>query len=489
MGTGYSPIGLALRDVGAGFGSLLESEARRREAAMSREVALGELGLRGRQLENQATREQAQAGVSLAEVGARGRWQERQQETEVERTGIQRQQMGIAEAAEARQERERVGREQFQTAQLAEQKRFHTLTAGAQQTQANAALTQANRIGAYYEIERQKSQRELDEGDRKIFAEDLYGNITQNFAKIATSPEQAQQLDMMFKAMITTRLGPMGNLPIDDTTKKPYFTGRQFDRLSKELTPLWQEIKEITVGKKAPSTMTERQLIAQQMYDKLPNEQKNLVSVYEYTTPLIAMQTNPLAYQTGMARNEQGLRATILPALEDAVRTRLKLPLRDAKGMPTPIPQETSEEKSLYQRMVTDPYTVRQRQMIMDLSQSILAPGIAQPGSQQAEPQASLVQPPPRVDQLKRAIIEEIHGVPSQLRDIIDKLKSVHYTAATRTLGGRGGIIPGDPGRAQQMLESMGFPPDLTVDELGTLIRDLNAALPARRGSGRAFIR
>ena len=50
---GTNPIGLALRDAGQAFGSLLEQEARRRDQALSREVSLGELALRGTQAAQQ----------------------------------------------------------------------------------------------------------------------------------------------------------------------------------------------------------------------------------------------------------------------------------------------------------------------------------------------------------------------------------------------------------------------------------------------------
>ncbi len=69
-------IGLALRDVGASFSDLLQQQAARQQAAQQQQVALGQLGLRGLELQNQGRAQEAQAGVALAEVGAKARYQE-----------------------------------------------------------------------------------------------------------------------------------------------------------------------------------------------------------------------------------------------------------------------------------------------------------------------------------------------------------------------------------------------------------------------------
>jgi len=112
-------IGLALRDAGAAFGSLLESEARRRDQALQREVSLGELALRGTQLQQQGQLEQARIGVSLAEAGARGRLQELQQ-------ALGQQQVDIARTAEERQTREQADVAQHRRDVLTETTRYHT---------------------------------------------------------------------------------------------------------------------------------------------------------------------------------------------------------------------------------------------------------------------------------------------------------------------------------------------------------------------------
>jgi soluble lytic murein transglycosylase-like protein len=144
MGTFGSPIAFALRDVGAGFGELLKSEAERRDAGLRREVALGQLGIQKAQVEAQGQQNLAQLGIQQAQVGSQQREFEARQELaerqlqhqqfrDLKADTLAQGQLGVAEASQLATERY-----QGRTATVAE---------AAQRSQAEVNTAQARSLG------------------------------------------------------------------------------------------------------------------------------------------------------------------------------------------------------------------------------------------------------------------------------------------------------------------------------------------------------
>lgn len=136
MGTGISPIALALRDVGAGFGSILEQEARRRDQALQREVALGQLGVQQTQIETQGP-------VALARIGAESALAERTGRQAEAQLGLQERQFEAQQIQHIRQAALTGQGLDLQERGLGIQQQQANTAAAAQRSQADAQAAQA----------------------------------------------------------------------------------------------------------------------------------------------------------------------------------------------------------------------------------------------------------------------------------------------------------------------------------------------------------
>jgi hypothetical protein len=307
MSTGYSPIGLALRDVGQGLGNVLTDEAQRRRDALAQQQEQNRFSLSQAALANQAQVKAAEGQVNLAEVATKGRqFDITSQLRERELTQQQEQQRGQLEVQRGQLDVNRAAQkalaEHQQALQDIESDKADTEERRAAAAE-RAAIAQQQESAArvrLYDSQRTDAEEKRKLGAQPVYLEDLFQSMdTQLKAKYGE--DEGAKRSLSYRAAITSQFGDIHNRPVDPTTGKHYITQSQLDDAQKVLKPIYDSL---SASDKAQLTPQEIAANLRDRYARYSAEFRDANPFDKWLPGAWALEVNPEGYKKMLAEQE-----------------------------------------------------------------------------------------------------------------------------------------------------------------------------------------